>query len=792
MLKNYLKTAWRSLQKSKVNSIINITGLSVGMAVVMLIALWIRDELNFDKYHSTYDSVGQIIVHQNRNNEINSMVAVAYPLANELRTKYGEDFKAVVKASWQLDNLLASGDKKMIKNGMWVEPQFPEIFDLKMLAGSAKALTEPTAILISASLAKAYFGNEDPMNQSMRLGNIYDVKVAGVYEDLPMNTSLHEVQYLASWASYEAVQSWVKGAANQWDNHSFQCYVLLNKSEALPAVQDRIRNISSPYFEDEKQKEAIQILPMKDWHLRGEFKNGVQTGGQERFVWLFGTIGGFVLLLACINFMNLGTARSEKRAREVGVRKSIGSLRKQLIWQFLMESLLVAFLSMLLAFLLVSLSMPWFNRIAVKDISIPWNEPLFWTAVLGFTILTGLMAGSYPAFYLSSFKPVKVLKGVFKAGRFSALPRKVLVVLQFTVSIVLIIGTIVVFRQVQHARNRPMGFSANRLIQVIMVTDDPRGHYNAIRSDLLKTGVVADMGQSSSAITAVWSNQSGYEWQGKDPNFVASFGTIAVTHDYGNTVQWKMKEGRDFSREYTTDSASIVLNASAAKVMGFKNPIGEIVKHNNKPYKVIGVVNDVLMTSPYEHPLPSVYLLSYKWSNVILISIKPDTGVPDALSSIEKVFKKYDPSAPFDYRFVDELNGKKFAAEEQVGKLAGIFAALAIFISCLGIFGLASFVAEQRIKEIGIRKILGASVFGIWQLLSKDFCWLVLLSMVISAPAAWYFMNGWLQDYEYRTDLSWWIFAVSFGGAMLITIATVSTQAIRAAIANPVRSLKTE
>jgi putative ABC transport system permease protein len=791
MLLNYFKTAWRSMRKSKLHSLINITGLSVGMAIVILIGLWIMDELNHDKYHSNYSTVGQVLTNQERNGEKSTMVAIAVPIANELRTKYGEDFKAVALTSWKFDNLLSAGDKKFTKFGMWVEAPFPQMFGIKMLQGNPGALNHPKAIFLSESLAKALFGSADPMNRDIRMNNEFDVQVAGIYQDLPRSSSFYGTEYLASWKGYEITQPWVKRVAAEWDNHSFQCFVQLHNADAYASINNKIRGMLDPYFKSIEWKEHVSILPMRDWYLRGEFKNGVQTGGRIRFVWLFGIIGGFVLLLACINFMNLGTARSEKRAREVGIRKTVGSIRKQLIFQFLSESLLTATLSLLVAILLVTVCMPLFNEIAAKEMSIPWTSIVFWASCVGFTFFTGLLAGSYPAFYLSSFQPIKVLKGTFRAGRYAALPRKMLVVLQFTVSIVLIIGTIVVFRQVQHARNRPVGYNSEGMLQVQMTTPELKGHYDALRDDLLKTGVVADMAESSSPLTSIWSSQSGYSWAGKDPAIVPVIGTVAVTHDYGNTAQWQLLEGRDFSRDFA-DSSSFVLNEAAVKLMGLKKPIGEIVKWDDRSYQVIGVVKNMLMTNPYQPAEPTVYMVDYNWAQVILIRIKENTGISTAIAALEQVFKKHDPASTFEYKFVDEIHGKKFAAEERVGKLAGIFATLAIFISCLGIFGLASFVAEQRIKEIGVRKILGASVFSIWQLLSKDFCWLVLLSFLLSAPVAWYFMNNWLNDYGYRTEIAWWIFALAFAGAMLITLATVSVQVIKAAVTNPVRTLKSE
>ncbi|MBO9634013.1 MAG: ABC transporter permease [Chitinophagaceae bacterium] len=791
MFRNYLTTAWRSLRRSKITSIINITGLSLGMAVVMLIALWMQDELNHDKVHDNYDTLGQAYTSQVISGTKATMTAIALPIANELRTKYADDLQAVALASWRSGNFFTVGDKKITSEGMWVEEAFPSMMSMKMVNGNIHALNDPHSILLSETLATALFGKNDPIGRSMKMGTDFEVSVAGVYEDLPFSSTFHDISYLASWQGYLIMEPWIKWNTDKWDNHSFQCFVQVRKPDGQTAFSDKISHMLNPYFKDPNWQEKLIILPIKDWYLRSEFKNGERAGGRISFVWLFGTIGVFVLLLACINFMNLATARSEKRSKEVGIRKTLGSQKKELIIQFMGESVMVTLLSLLVALLLVALAMPWFNQIAAKDMSIPWKAPLFWTCILGFTLFTGLLAGSYPAFYLSAFSPIKVFKGIFKAGKYAALPRKALVVLQFTVSIMLIIGTIVVQRQIEHARNRPVGFDNERMVQLPVNTEALKTHYDAIRHELMQSGIAAEMASASSPVTSLWSIQSGYSWEGKDPNYIPEFGTIAITHDYGNTVKWGLVKGRDFSRNFN-DSSSFIINESAAKIMNFKDPIGHTINWNGRNYQIVGVVKDLVMKSPYKPVDPTVYCLRYDAATNMIVRIRPDQSIPVAIAGMEKIFKKYNPAAPFEYKFVDELHGKKFASEERVGKLAGIFAVLAILISCLGIFGLATFVAEQRIREVSIRKILGASVFSIWQLLSKDFCWLVLISFGVAAPFAWYFMNNWLQDYEYRTSLPWWIFGIAFGAALLLTLATVSTQAIRAALGNAVKALKSE
>ena len=530
---------------------------------------------------------------------------------------------------------------------------------------------------------------------------------------------------------------------------------------------------------------------MNKWHLYSEFKDGINTGGDIQFVWMFGIIGVFVLLLACINFMNLSTARSEKRAKEVGIRKTVGSLRSQLIVQFFCESLLVAAFAFLLSIVIVLLILPWFNQVANKTMGILWANPVFWLLGITFSLLTGIIAGSYPAFYLSSFQPVKVLKGTFKAGKFAAVPRKILVVLQFTVSVTLIIGTIIVFRQVQFTKNRPVGYERTGLLQMSMKSEDIHKNFAAVRNDLLQSGAVLEIAESGSPLTDVYSNNSGLKWRGKAPDLQDDFGTILLTYEFGKVANWKVLQGRDFSREFVSDSSGMILNESAAKFMGFKNAVGEIIDWGKK-YKVIGVVRDMVMSSPYEPVKPSIFVLDKGPGSMVDIRLNPKRSTHEAISKIEAVFRQYDPGSPFDYKFTDEEYAKKFANEERVGKLAGFFTILAIFISCMGLFGMASFMAEQRMKEIGIRKVLGATVFSLWQMMSKEFVVLVSLSLVIAIPVAWYFMHGWLKDYQYKAPLSWWIFGATGLGAIIITVLTVSYQSINAALANPVKSLKSE
>jgi putative ABC transport system permease protein len=787
MFRNYLLTAWRQLLRGKLYSLINITGLAAGMAIAMLIAIWVWDEVSFNLYHRNHARLANILSIESTNGEITVGPHAAVPLAAELRVRFPADFKALALVA-EGGHVLATGNKKIEQWGMWAQPAFPAMFSLRLLKGSPDALKDPSSLLLSQWLATSLFGGADPLNKPVLVDGRTEMKVGGVYEDLPENTRFYGISFLLAWDNKDNRGT---TADADWTDHHFSLYVQLSDQADFEKTSSKIKDITKPHLRSGYEETGLH--PMDQWHLYNEFKNGKVVGGQIRLVWLFALIGCFVLLLACINFMNLSTARSGRRAKEVGLRKAIGSQRRQLIVQFLSESLLMAFSAMLLAIVLMILFFPLFNTLAGKHLAIPGANPWFWLAVLCFAVFTGLIAGSYPAFYLSGFQPVKVLSGAFQAGPWASLPRKVLVVVQFTVSIALVIGILVVFRQIRYARSRPVGYTREGLITVNLTNPELQTHCDALRNDLLATGAVEDMAESSSPSTEVENSMFGYDWKGRDPNSVPAIGTLFITYDFGKTVDWKIKEGRDFSRAYPTDSGAFILNEAAVAFTGLAHPVGDVIRWHGQDHPIVGVVKDMVMESPYERVRPTFFtLLANRRIHVVTIRIKPALPVQEALATIGTVFRKYDPDNPFGYAFTDEVYGTKFLAEEHTGNLAGFFAFLAVFISCLGLFGLASFVAEQRTKEIGIRKVLGATVFHLWGLLSKEFVALVLLSFAIAVPVALAYLDGWLRNYSYRTSVPWWIFAVAGAGALVITLAVVSVQSIRAALLNPAKSLKME
>jgi ABC-type antimicrobial peptide transport system permease subunit len=790
MIQNYLTVAFRNLVRNRVYSFLNLFGLASGMAVALLIGLWLQDELSFDQTFQHYDRIAKVWQIVQFDVEKASYDVMPVPLAEELRSNYS-DFESV-SLSCSRNAVLATGDQAFTRTGNYVEPDFAGIFSVKLLSGSLTGLADVNAILLSETTARLLFGSADPMNRLIKIDSKRDVKVAGVYADFPGNSSFHEVTYLAPWALLVALNENAKRDQHEWDSNAYQIFTQLKPGADFERVSAKIKDIRMKRADPPGYKPAFFLHPMRKWHLFSEFKDGVNTGGLITFVWLFGSIGVIVLLLASINFMNLATARSEKRAKEVGVRKAMGSLRGQLIAQFFSESLLLALLAFGLAVVLAQLSLPFFNQVAGKLMSIRWSSPWFWLFGLGFSLLTGLIAGSYPALYLSSFQPVEVLKGTFSASRFSALPRRVLVCFQFTVSVTLMIGTVIIFRQIHYAKDRPSGYTRSGLIELQMQTSTLVDHYQTLRHDLLQTGGVANMSASWGSVTVQDGGTTAVSWRGKATDARPLLMSNLVTHDYGKTIGWQLKQGRDFSRAFSTDSSAIILNEAAVKLMGFNNPVGELVKWSGRDYLVIGVIGDMIKEDPFKPVNPSFFVLDYRHVATLNIRLSPQLPTQQALAKVEAVWKTYNPATPFDYQFVDAQYAQKFAHEVRIGQLAAVFAGLAILISCLGLFGLTSFLAEQRRKELGIRKVLGASVFNLWGLLSKEFVGLVLLAFCLGAPLAYYFLSDWLENYTYRTPLSWWIFALSGAGALAVTLLTVSFQSIKAALINPVKSLRNE
>jgi putative ABC transport system permease protein len=787
MLKNYLKVAFRNLWKNKGFSFINITGLAIGMASAILILLWMQNEISFDDFHAKRDRIYECWNRAVFSGEMHCWNTTPRVLASAMQRDFPE-VEHTVRVDWNNQLLFTVGDKRLMALGNAVDSDFLQVFDFPLIAGDARtALNDPYGVLLTQSLAKSLFGNEDAMGKTIKINNKELFKVKGILKDLPNNTRF-EFKFLLPFA-YSRRQG---NDDREWGNNSIRTYALLKENATLASIAPKMKVIKDRYDSTEKNWEMF-LYPMSRWHLYSSFKGSVEEGGRIVFVRLFGIIAGFILLIACINFMNLSTARSERRAKEVGIRKVVGAQRGLLVGQFIGESILMSFLAAVLAIGIVQLSLSGFNQLTQKSLYVPFGSPWFWIGAAGFILFTGLLAGSYPAFFLSSFKPVKVLKGTFKAANALVTPRKVLVVLQFTFAIILIICTIIVKQQIDYAGEREVGYDKANLV-FHFLTGDLDKNYRLVRQELLTSGVAVAVCKTSSPLTQNYSDTWGFVWEGKALDDKTDFIREGADEGLVKTAGMQLVDGRDFDlAQYPTDSTGIILNETAVKDMHFKRAVGQLITEDTTHYHVIGVVKDFIMQSPYA-PIGPMVIQGAKigWFNVINFKLNPHNTTEANLRKAEAIFKKYNPEYPFEYHFVDEDYSKKFDDEKRTGTLAGLFAALTVFISCLGLFGLATYTAENRVKEIGVRKVLGASVAGIAALLSKDFLTLVLLSFFVAAPVAWWAMYKWLQDYPYRVEIRWWVFVLAAVLALGISLLTVSFHAVKAGLANPARSLRSE
>jgi putative ABC transport system permease protein len=787
MLRNYLKIAIRNLTKNSVYSFINISGLSIGIASSVLILLWVADEYSYDTFHKNYNSIYKLYQSQEWQQGIGTGVAMPYPLKEVIKNRTSA-IKHVVMTNWGEGNMLEVGENRLNKLGLSASEDFFKVFSLDMIKGDPNtALNDPSSIVITESTAQALFENQDPINQLIKIDNGQELKVTGVIKDLPKQTFL-KLDYVLPFGYLESTQGWVRNSKDNWNNNSFQMYVQLQDNATVKEVNASIQDIVK---ENNPKAPTAQLFlhPMSKWRLYSNFENGKNSGGLIDYVQLFTAIAIFVLIIACINFMNLATARSERRAREVGIRKSVGSRRKELIFQFLGESIMITLISFLIAIVLVEILLPSYNQLVNKNISINYANPLIWLTALGLILVIGIFSGSYPAFYLSSFQPVKVLKGKINLGKGVSTPRQVLVTLQFGFSIFLIIGTIIIYQQVMHVKSRDMGYDSENLIQ-IWTNNELESNFQTIREELVRTGVVKSVCKSNSPITSIFSNNE-IEWEGKLSEQRVAFSVIATEYDYTETMGIKILEGRDFSRDFN-DSSSTVINQAAVDLMAMNNPIGQKIKMNGRDFKIIGVMPNVVMGSPYEPVEPMTLIFDPDWSSTITVRLNKTPDLNASVEAIQGVFKKHNPTYPLWYRFADSDFEKKFSDINLISRLAGIFASLAIVITCLGLLGLAAFMAEQRTKEIGIRKVMGASVASLVILLSKDFSKLVIFAFAVSAPIGWWFINDFLKRYPYRVDVAWWVLAGSGVVALGLALLIVSTQAMRAARANPSQSLRSE
>lgn len=790
MLKNYFKTAWRSLQKNRAYSVLNILGLATGMGVALVIGLWVYEQYSYNTFLPNYKQVYQVRRNFYGNSDTVNYGGTSLKLVNVLRNQVPEIQYVVETDGFAMHGLMVA-DKKLYTSGSQVGEDFLKVFQYELLKGNAgTVLSNPYSIVLTERIAKALFGKEDPLGKLVRFDNKNDLKVTGILKDIPSNSTL-QFGYLVPFSYLESTDNFVKLARTAgfgWTN--FTTFVKLKPGVSYAQVEPKIRNLEKTETDNSMSMTTnIMLNPVENWHLYENFEKGKPVGGFIEYVNIFTIIGILVLLIACINFINLTTARSEKRAREVGVRKAIGSNKKHLVYQFLTESVLLTFIAFIFSLLLVQLALPVFNTLTGSAIKIPFTNYLFWLIVLGCVLITGIVAGSRPAFYLSSFEPVKVLKGKIHAGKTGALPRRVLVVLQFSCSIALIICTCIIYQQVQYAKSRPTGYDKDRLI-ISDMNEDLRRNYVAIKNELIGKGIAETVTTASSSVTTGGNHRDVEDWQGKRPGESVNMGVVTISDGYFKSLGMSMKEGRDFNTP--ADTVNVIFNEAAVKLLRLQNPLNQTITWIDARLRIVGVVKNALMTSPFAPADPTIFLYSPKPQNVMMYRLSAGIKTQEAIAQLTAVFNKYNPAYPYTYSFADDSYAAKFKLEVLVGKLAGLFAGLAIFISCLGLFGLAAYIAEQRTKEIAIRKVLGASISQVWLLLSKDFIVLVLVSCIIASPIAFYYMYNWLLQYDYRIIINPLVFVIAGTAAIVITIVTISFQAIKAATQNPVKSLKTE
>jgi len=789
MIKNYLLIALRNLRKNKVFSFINILGLALGMACSLLILLWVRDEQSINKFHINRNQLYTIYERQYYDNKIDAIYSTPGLMSDEMK-RVLPDIQYATGFAWNNTNTFQVGDKIQKEEGNHAGADFFKMFTYPLLEGTAAtALNSPVNIAISRKMANDFFGSpKDAIGKTIRYENSKEFTVTAVFENVPENASV-KFDYLINWQFFIDENNWMKS----WGNNGPNTFVMLRPGADPVAFEKKITHFLDNYNKEQDNSFRIQLGMQRfdAMYLHSEFKNGQQSGGRIEYVRLFSIIAIFILLIACINFMNLTTARSVKRAKEIGIRKVVGAVRGSLIRQFIGEAVLLAFFAVVIALLLAALLLPTFNELTGKHIILPLSATDFWISIIALTLVTGFLSGSYPALFLSSFNPVKVLKGTLRFSSKAALFRKGLVVFQFVLSIVLIVGTIVISKQVNYIQTKSLGYDRENLIY-IPIEGDLSKNYLLYKEQASKMPGIKLVTRISQSPTEIDNGTGGVDWEGKDPNTRPMFTQIATGYDFTKTMSAHMSQGRDFSKEFATDSVGYILNEEALKKISYKDPIGKPLTFWGKKGKIIGVMKNFHFNSLHEPIKPLVIRLGEK-DDYGSILIRTEAGkTKQALASLEVLSKQLNPKFPFSYQFSDDEYQKLYRSEQVISKLSGYFSFLAIFISCLGLLGLAMFTAEQRTREIGIRKVLGASASSLFTLLSKEFLVFVLVALIIASPIAWLMMNKWLQDYAYRIDVSWWMFVIAGTLAILIALLTVSFQAIRAALANPVKSLRTE
>lgn len=788
MLKNYFLLAIRNLKRNKVFSAINILGLAMGLTCSLAIMLWVMDERNIDQFHENKDRIYSVFEKQFFDGKVQGGYATPGPLPRELKRIIPE-VEYATSMGWDETTTFQVGDKILRMPGNAADSDFFKIFSYPLLEGTVQsALASPFSLAVSRKMANAFFGSpQAAIGKTIRIDDRKDLTISAVYEDMPRN-STHQWDYIDNWQDIIETNDWVR----QWDNNGPRSVLLLRKDADPVLVGAKIKNYMDQHLgKDGGWKVELYLQKFADRYLNSNIKDGVIAGGRIEYVRLFSLVAVFILLIACINFMNLTTARSIKRSREIGVRKVVGAVRFGLIRQFLGEAIVVAGIAMILALVLLFLILPFFNQLTEKHIGFPFADWTFWVSILGLLLITGILSGSYPALFLSSFKPITVLKGVLKVSSSANWFRKGLVVFQFVLSSLLIIGTIIISQQVNYIQNKNLGFNRENIIKVSLL-GEPQRYYDLYKQQISQIPGVTSVTRAEQDPMDIGSSTIGIDWEGKDPNAKPLFAQIGVGYDFTGTMQMKIVDGRDFSKAYGTDTSGFILNEMAVKRTGYTNPVGKPFTFWGRKGTIIGVVKDFHFSSMHQPINPLILHLRENTGWGFALVRVQGSQTKAALKQMEEINKKINPKFPFTYDFADDDFKKSFSRETMIGKLSNCFAGLAIIISCLGLLGLAMFAAEQRVREIGIRKVLGAGIGSLFTLLSREFLILVFVAILIACPIAWWAMNNWLRDFEYRIGIDAWPFVIAGIAALAIALFTISFQTIKAALANPVKSLRSE
>lgn len=789
MIKNFFKSALRNLWKTKGYSFLNIFGLAAGITAAALIFLWVEDEITKNNHFQNKKDIYIIKSKQKYDDVTNIFESTPGPMRDAIKSEI-PGIKYAARMDWSSLFLFSVGDNNIYQRGYHADPELLDILSVEFLEESrASALSELNNIVLNESCAKRLFGNESAIGKTVRVNNDESYVVSGVVKEFPKNSSFR-FEWLVNYKKYELANEWLKN----WGSNGLMTLVQLDPNTDLTQVNKSLLDFAKNKTGGEVTFYQNFLYPMDRWNMYNSFdEDGNEREGGIKNVRLFSIIAWVVLLIACINFMNLATARSEKRAKVVGMRKVVGASRTTLIAQFLGESLIYAFLSAVLAIGFIYLSLGAFNSLMYKDLSIDLFKSIHLSFLIGIILTCGLLAGSYPAFYLSSFNPLKTLKGAKQKAGAAGFIRRGLVILQYTASVVLIICTILIYQQIQHAQNRDMGFDRSQVITTNLRGDMTK-HLDVIKEQLKATGNIEEVGISSSNVLEIYSNSSNFDWEDKDENSSILIGILNTDEGFIPSLGMKMYDGHNFRPQFVGDSSSVIINETFAKILKPDGMVaGQILRWNNEPYTIVGVVQNFVYNNVFATaPDPIIFAPFKSQSGTMNIKTKAGTDLPKTISQIEQIVKANNPGYPFDYRFLDETLHNKFSSEMRIQKLAGVFAVLSIIISCLGLFGLASYSAERRAKEIGIRKVLGASVTKLVGLLNREFVILVGISCLIAFPLAWWFMHDWLSSYNYRIEIGWTVFALAASVAVLIAVLTISSQALRAATTNPTKTLRHE